>query len=92
MNEDQIKAMLQRRSLPCLDERVVLARVAKKVERAFERLAWIEADGTLVVLRCAGIVCREHGKHYVETGIVGIDLPKFGDDNLYDRLTGNWVN
>lgn len=89
---EMLMPMFMRRSLPCLDERIVLQRIARKVERAFERMSWVEAGGVQVVCQCAGVVCRDGEKRYVDTGLVGIELPKFGDENLYDRLMGNWVN
>ena len=77
---------------PLLNQAAVMQRVARKIERAAERVGPLPAIGTQIVARCAGIVCRENAKYYVETGLVGIEMPKFGEKHLAARLAGLWVN
>ena len=77
---------------PCVNQPVILARIAKKVERAADQMGSRTAIGTQAVLRCGGVVCKEGAKRYVETGLVGIDLPKFGGEHLPARLAGLWMN
>jgi len=75
-----------------LNQTAVLARVAKKIYRASDRVGFLPAIGTQIVSRCAGIVCKKREKYYVETGVVAINLPKLGGDYLPARLAGLWVN
>jgi hypothetical protein len=77
---------------PAINKTVLMQRIAKKVILAANRIGALTATGTQSALRCGGVVCKEGGKYYVETGLVGIDLPKFGDDHLPARLAGLWVN
>lgn len=77
---------------PVIDKDFVMRRIATKVVRAVERVGFVSASGVQVVCRCSGVVCREAGKYYVETGLVGIDLPQFGDKHLQARLAGVYVN
>jgi hypothetical protein len=77
---------------PVLNKAAMMQRIARKVERVAERVGPLPAIGTQVVVRCAGVVCKEHTKYYVETGLVGIEIPKLGGKHLAARLAGLWVN
>lgn len=83
---------LQRKVNPTLNQTAMTQRIAKKINAAAERMGSMPAIGTQVVLRCGGVVCQEGTKRCVETGLVGIDLPKLGGEHLPARLAGLWMN
>jgi hypothetical protein len=77
---------------PTINKAAVMQRITRKIERGAERIGAMPAIGTQAVVRCNGIVCKDHTKYYVETGLVGIALPKFSGKHLAARLAGLWVN
>lgn len=72
MNLQEITRRLQRRSLPLFDERVLSLRIARKVERAMERLGRMPCPGAQAILRCNGVLRYDCGKLVVETGQLAI--------------------
>ena len=53
--------MAERRLLPFIDKRVILARIAKKVERAAEKLGDVPAQDTVFAARCGERVYYDYG-------------------------------
>lgn len=70
----------------------VAASSVAKVECGAAKFGRLPATGAQVALRCGGVICHDERSWYVETGDIPVKLPQFGDDNLYDRLQGTWVN
>lgn len=63
-----LRTVLEKRQLnPCVDQRVIMQRIARKIERAAERLGKMSAEGTQAVTRCNGRVFENAEYKIVET-------------------------
>lgn len=72
---DMLRGLLPRQVNPCLNQAAVLARTAKKIERAAERMGGMPSLGAQAVLRCNGVIRWEGCKRIVETGQCCIVAP-----------------